>query len=206
MRRLLCCLFVGVGMFSMSFSRAEEASEYKPLASVEASIQALAEAHPANASASSLKAANGADIQTKGPNPKKIQLLKVAKGGPGENRVPILVTGTLHAREWLAYRLAFDTAKYMLERVAGGGEGWPEDDARFAHFRKFKEMDIKTLTDNANIFFVPIVNPEGYDFSRTVCPDPPNDQPGGWRGWPPRKPPPASARGGLRSWCSRTPP
>jgi len=119
MRLRICCVFGLVGILSIGSTRCEE--QYERLETVQEKISALAAAYPANASASLLKAANGADIQTKGPNPKNIRLLQVAKGGPGGNRVPILVTGTQHAREWLAYRLAFDTAKYMLERVAGGG-------------------------------------------------------------------------------------
>jgi len=117
-------------------------------------------------------------IKTEGGNLQtSIWLLTIAKGGGGGTK--ILVTATQHAREWIAYRAALKTAEFIL--ASRNNEGWPGG-ARFDHMRKFKEMNVKVLTDNATIYVIPVVNPEGYYYSKEVAKDDLNAPAiGGWR-------------------------
>ncbi len=171
---------------------AGKAPEYKTMSEIEDQIAAAAKKHKGDATAFRLTDSAGRLVMTVGVDkqdvkPKKdikrrfIWALKIAKGGGGAGgakRVNILMTGTHHAREWVAYRVVLDAAEYILDNK--GAEDWPAGDARFDFFRKFKELNIKKLTDNANIFAVPVVNPEGYQYSRRWDPKAHNDE-GGWR-------------------------
>lgn len=152
------------------------AQEYKNYANVVADIQAIASGSGGSTTASELKDGGGAVINTQGANPKTIWMLKIAKGGGGASKV--LVTATQHAREWVAYRAALTTASFVVANRAS--DTWAAD-ARFDHFKKFKEMNIKALTDNATIFIVPVVNSEGYFYSKEVANDAAKPGDEGWR-------------------------
>jgi len=113
-------------------------------------------------------------IQTVGIDPvdpsqdiarRNIWLLKIAKTNAVANPTKVLVTGTQHAREWVSYRTVLDAAQFILDHK--NSNTWDSSDARFDHFRQFKEMTVSNLTTSAQIFMVPIVNPEGYQWSKT---------------------------------------
>ena len=74
----------------------------------------------------------------------------------------ILVTGTQHVREWIAYRAALDTAKWLLANQ--GKDRWPLG-PEFDYFRT-KAISPKKLFTEATIYFVVVANPSGYAFSR----------------------------------------
>jgi len=163
------------------------AAEYKNMTAIENDVKVTARGSGGDAQALRLRDRAGNLIRTvsvDAPNPandikrRNIWFLKIAKRGGSSDRVKILVTGTQHAREWVAYRTVLDAAQYILANK--GRNGWPAADPRFNHFRLFKEMNIKDLTDNAEIFAVPVVNPEGYQYSKANDPPAPRDG-GGWR-------------------------
>lgn len=107
-------------------------------------------------------------------SPTNIYCLKVSKGGVETGRKNILVIGNQHAREWIGYRCVLDCAKFIIDNR--NVMTWPTNN-QFTFFRKFKDMNLSNLTDNANIYFIPVANPSGYIYSRA------NDQVDGDDGW-----------------------
>ena len=150
------------------------ANEYEDLNKVQIKIEQLSTGkNTGEAPYTLLLGADGKKIKTEGkPGPHEIYLLKVSKSGGTNARKNIQVIGTQHAREWVAYRCVLDLAELIIQQR--NNVGWPNGGARFGELKKFAELDMSKLTDNANIYFVPIANPAGYDFSRS----PNNDQ---WR-------------------------
>lgn len=169
---------VGLVIASLLATFPIAAQEYKRLADIITDIRGMATGSGGSATASELKNSAGAVIMTEGANLQtSIWLLTINKGGAA--RMKILVTGTQHAREWVAYRAALTAAEFILANR--NNESWPAG-ARFDHFRKFKEMNVKGLTDNAAIYLIPIVNPEGYYYSKEVTRDDMTvPATGGWR-------------------------
>src|SRR2546427_6216926 len=93
------------------------AAEYQDLAHVVSAIVNTANASGNDASASTLKDSLGTEIQTEGVTRRgtPIWSLTITKsqGNPrwtGSRK--ILVTGTQHAREWVAYRAVLDAAQF----------------------------------------------------------------------------------------------
>jgi len=86
--------------------------------------------------------------------PTNLYCLKVAKGGVDSGRKKILVIGNQHAREWIGYRCVLDCAQFIISNR--NISTWSSVDARFTYFRKFKDMNISNLTDNANFYFIPV--------------------------------------------------
>ena len=72
--------------------------------------------------------------------------LKVGKG----SKHKVLFTGCHHAREWISVEIPFLVAKYLIE----GYTDHPGDDP--------EKKRIKHLVDNREIWFVPLVNPDGH--------------------------------------------
>jgi murein tripeptide amidase MpaA len=61
----------------------------------------------------------------------------------------VLFTGLIHAREWATGRVTMQTAVNLLE-----GYG--------------KNLELTRFIKQTEIWFIPVVNPEGYDYSRTI--------------------------------------
>src|SRR5438128_1565508 len=82
------------------------AVEYQDLADVVAAVQANANASGGDAAALTLKNGSGLEIHTEGVTlpVTPIWSLTISKSGGNGSRKNILVTGTQHAREWVAYR------------------------------------------------------------------------------------------------------
>ncbi len=66
-----------------------------------------------------------------------------------ENEAEVLFIGGHHAREWIAVDVPFLLAKYLLE-----------------HYQTSAE--IKDLVDNGEIWIVPLLNPDGHQYSVTT--------------------------------------
>ncbi|OHB76021.1 MAG: hypothetical protein A2Z34_12145 [Planctomycetes bacterium RBG_16_59_8] len=62
--------------------------------------------------------------------------------------------------------VTLNAGEFILDRMEE--EIW---DAEFTHFRLFKEMNMKLLTENANIFLIPVANPQGYQYSKEIALD-----------------------------------
>lgn len=82
-------------------------------------------------------------------------------GKPSEHRV--LVTGGVHAKEWLSVEIPFLAAKYLVDNYSqtpmqDEGEGLAPLEVR---------MRIKHLLENREIWFVPLLNPDGHMWTMT---------------------------------------
>jgi carboxypeptidase T len=76
---------------------------------------------------------------------RELWALKVGKGADHK----VLFTGCHHAREWISVEVPFLVAKFLIETYSAT----PKDD---------KEKRVKHLLDNRQIWFVPMVNPDGH--------------------------------------------
>ena len=81
---------------------------------------------------------------------RELWALKVGKGA-GQK---VLFTGCHHAREWISVEVPFLVAKFLIDNY----NPTPSND---------KERRVKHLVDNREIWFVPMVNPDGHEFSVT---------------------------------------
>lgn len=80
-----------------------------------------------------------------------IWALKISKGARCEDtksRTGIVLTGCHHAREWMSVQPPLKVAHELLEGYA-------------------TNPDMKRRVDNAEIWVVPLVNPDGYEYSRS---------------------------------------
>ena len=66
----------------------------------------------------------------------------------------VLFTGCHHAREWISVEVPFLVAKFLIDNYSAT----PAND---------KQKRVKHLVDNREIWFVPLVNPDGHEFSVT---------------------------------------
>jgi len=81
---------------------------------------------------------------------REILALKVGKGSDHK----ILFTGAVHAREWIAVEIPFLVAEYLIKNYKES----PTTQA---------EECIKHLLDNRQIWFIPLVNPDGHEYTIT---------------------------------------
>ena len=82
--------------------------------------------------------------------------MKLGKGAKHQ----VLFTGCHHAREWLSLEIPFLVAKYLIENYEDKPSGLDADDATIERKKR-----IKHLVDNREIWFVPLVNPDGHTWS-----------------------------------------
>ena len=83
-----------------------------------------------------------------------------------QNEPDILFTGVHHAREWISGEVAYYLAVNLVNQYQSSS-------------------DIKTLVDNSEIWIVPIVNPDGFEYSQagvwdSTIADPPKQTLGNW--------------------------
>lgn len=64
----------------------------------------------------------------------------------------VLFTGCHHAREWIAVEVPYYVAEYIVEKYT-------------ASPKTTQEKRLKFLMDNRQIWFVPLVNPDGHEFT-----------------------------------------
>jgi hypothetical protein len=119
-----------------------------------------------------------------GPNFYNIFFYKI--GSSDKNN--LLVTGTLHAREWISAVCVLNLAAFIVaqkdNQAADGSQNWPNDPLTndgFKELAKSKEMNLKKLLGNATIYMVPVCNPAGYAFSFDKDPQPATNANPGWR-------------------------
>lgn len=83
----------------------------------------------------------------KTPEGRDIWALRIGRKGEGEAPGAV-ITGCHHAREWMTVEVPLDLATTMLEGYA-------------------KDASLKKRIDQSEVWIVPIVNPDGYEYSRT---------------------------------------
>lgn len=84
-------------------------------------------------------------------NGKELWALKVGNGSSHK----VLFTGCHHAREWISVEMPYLVAEYLIQNY----NATPTND---------KEKRIKHLLMNRQIWFVPLVNPDGHDWTMTT--------------------------------------
>jgi hypothetical protein len=89
---------------------------------------------------------------------RELLLLKVGKGAKHK----VLITGGHHGNEWSSVEVPYLIAKYLIESYTEDPsqeeqDGKPVDDAGVAERKR-----IKHLLDNRQIWFIPLVNPDGH--------------------------------------------
>ena len=174
LQKLLMLVSLSIGI-SVAF-----AQDYDTLSKIEEKIREIAKKSGGSATASPLFNSEGrievvlsVDKEDKDKDilsDRNILLLKIAKPSkvPDKERANILITGTQHAGEWVAYVVVLNTAEFILQNK--DKTDWPKEE-RFDYLRKFKDLTIKNLTDSATIYLVPVANPAGYQFSRVDVED-----------------------------------
>ena len=92
------------------------------------------------------------DLGVKTANGRDLLALKVGNGASHK----VLVLGCHHAREWISVEMAYYIAEYLVSTYP---QGPPQNE---------KEKRIKHLLMNRQIWFVPMVNPDGHNQTITV--------------------------------------
>jgi carboxypeptidase T len=80
-----------------------------------------------------------------------LMVLKVGKGSAHK----VLFTGCHHAREWISVEIPYLVAEYLIQKYTDKPS-------------TLQEKRIKHLLLNRQIWFVPLVNPDGHDHTMTV--------------------------------------
>ena len=106
---------------------------------------------------------------TNGPNPKPI--LSLVIGGnlwPGPGPVPkVLIVGCHHAREWISVEIPYLIAEYLVDRY-DKYPNLPANETAAPGTTEAQAQRIKHLLGNREIWFVPMLNPEGHDHTITT--------------------------------------
>ncbi len=120
---------------------APDAGLYHTYSEMNSEIHSLAAAYPAIAKVTSL----GTSIEGR-----DLWAVKISDNvGQDEEEPAIVLMGAHHAREWISVETPFLIAKYLLEKYASNSQ-------------------IKEYVDNAEIWIVPMVNPDGHQYSVTT--------------------------------------
>ncbi len=140
MRIYRILLFIAV-LFTATQAQAEEAQIYHSYGSLKQDLLQLEATYPAIA-----KVFDIGDSWEK----RDILAIKISDDASQEdvNEPDILFIGGQHAREWIGVEVVFLLAKYLAESYS--------TDAR-----------IRRLVDTNEIWLVPMVNPDGHEYSRT---------------------------------------
>jgi carboxypeptidase T len=77
--------------------------------------------------------------------------IKVGKG----SGTKVLFTGCHHAREWISVEIVFLMAEYLVRAYSDSPSA-------------VQDKRLQWLVDNREIWFVPMVNPDGHNWTRTV--------------------------------------
>ena len=110
-------------------------SEFRDFKAIEARLQGLAEEYPDRATLHGI----GASIDGR-------PLWALRVGGAHADDVPMLVSGTQHAREWIAAM----TTTCVADRLVRNDDDDPA---------------VRALVDSTEMWVVPVVNPDGYQYS-----------------------------------------
>ncbi|MCA9793845.1 MAG: hypothetical protein KC910_18675, partial [Candidatus Eremiobacteraeota bacterium] len=120
----------------------ENALNYHTYDEVAAELARLAETHPDIAQRVSLGTSHEG---------REIWALKISSGAASDDtrqKPGVVITGCHHAREWMSMEAPLFVAQQLVE-------GYASDPA------------MKDRVDKAEIWVVPLVNPDGYEYSRT---------------------------------------
>ena len=78
-----------------------------------------------------------------------VRMTQGARGRPLGSRPAVLYQGTTHAREWISTEVTMRLLEWFLAE------------------RRANDKDVKRLLKDVELWFVPVVNPDGYEFTFT---------------------------------------
>lgn len=111
---------------------------YHTYSEVETELHALSQNHPEIASVTTI----GQSVQQR-----ELWAIKISDNvGQDEDEPVVVFLGAHHAREWISVDVPFLIANYLIESYA-------------------TDTEIARLVDNAEIWIVPMVNPDGHQYS-----------------------------------------
>jgi hypothetical protein len=112
--------------------------EFHSYAELEQDLMALADSYPELAQVIDI----GDSLEQR-----NIYALKISDNvGLRENEASVLFLGCHHAREWISVEVPYLLGKYLVENYSA-------------------DTQVKTLVDNCEIWIVPLVNPDGLEYS-----------------------------------------
>jgi len=123
--------------FSPALSKRSSNGAFHSYLETEAVLQDLADRHPGLAR----KIEIGRSVEGR-----RISALCIGSSHMHEERPNIYILGCHHAREWISVEVPLDFASYLLEAY--------DTDA-----------DVRHRLDNTNIIIIPLVNPDGLEYS-----------------------------------------
>jgi carboxypeptidase A2 len=94
------------------------------------------------------KYSNIATVQSIGQSYEKRSMLTIKIGAPGQNKKAVLIDCGIHAREWIAPAVCV----YLVHALTS---------------QYGKDKRITELLDSVDVYVLPVVNPDGYEYSRT---------------------------------------
>jgi hypothetical protein len=83
------------------------------------------------------------------PGKRDIMLLKVGTDFGKKTKPKILLTGGMHAREWISPTYTFLVAEWLIDQFGSKSEA-------------------KDIVENFHLFFIPMCNPDGHEYSVTT--------------------------------------
>jgi hypothetical protein len=86
---------------------------------------------------------------------REIYALRFLGQGNSTNKPGVLITGGVHAREWIAVEVAYLIAEYLINNYPTPGGSAPTAN----------QQAIKDLVDSRVIFIVPMMNPDGHSYT-----------------------------------------
>jgi len=96
---------------------------------------------------------------------RRTKMLSFGNAGNAANRLTVVITGGIHAREWAATEFAYLLAEYLIRNYTAAVPANP------------RQAQLRNLVRNRNIRIIPMVNPDGN--RRTVFGPAANDR--NWR-------------------------
>ncbi len=105
-------------------------------------------------------------------NGTKIRAIVVSKAAAVTNtaKPDVVIVGTIHAREWIAAEVCLAIAKDLIDNRDNAATVIPG----------FRDMSYQKLLENVEIVIIPVLNPEGYTYSRNPGGSPDDNDPA----WP----------------------
>ena len=92
--------------------------------------------------------------------PETIKAILVSKGagavfGNTTGKPAVIITGAIHANEWIGAEVALSIAKHLVTHATNN-----------APLFGSKRMNIESLLENIEVIVIPVLNPAGYRYSR----------------------------------------
>ena len=108
---------------------------------------------------------NAADPNQIKRNILQLKWHKPSTATPAPPKRDFLITGLLHSREWVANVFVIEIARFLIQHKDDAT--WPADPGFQTQYfqNNLTQVNPKIISDNLNFTFIPMVNPQGYQYS-----------------------------------------